>query len=299
MSMAGFVIASFISLSPMDSIVMFLPSLPTSGESFTEARTEMLGGSMGMQGTGGTSLWETKVCVHFGMKPVTLTATMSPARACFMGSRVTPCTMVISFTLPVAKISPSRPLAMIFSPFWICPLNTFPVTVGPRPGNRSICETNIEKPLHLSSAAMVAGSTSAGFGHGTESRIVSKSASIVVGRSGALASWSVRAQKPCFPDAYSVGYSSCSSLVAMVAKTSKISFSTSPSSRTCGRSTLLMTTIGFIFGCDMAFCSTNFVWAFGPSTMSTSKTTPSTIDKTRSTSPPKSAWPGVSTMLKR
>ena len=35
----------------------------------------------------------------------------------------------------------------------------------------------------------------------------------------------------------------------------------------------------------------------GPSEASTSKTTPSTMDKIRSTSPPKSAWPGVSTML--
>ena len=36
-----------------------------------------------------------------------------------------------------------------------------------------------------------------------------------------------------------------------------------------------------------------------PSAASTSKTTPSTILKIRSTSPPKSAWPGVSTILIR
>ena len=35
----------------------------------------------------------------------------------------------------------------------------------------------------------------------------------------------------------------------------------------------------------------------GPSAASTSKTTPSTIDKIRSTSPPKSACPGVSTIF--
>ena len=37
----------------------------------------------------------------------------------------------------------------------------------------------------------------------------------------------------------------------------------------------------------------------GPSAASTNKTTPSTIDKIRSTSPPKSACPGVSTIFIR
>jgi hypothetical protein len=44
---------------------------------------------------------------------------------------------------------------------------------------------------------------------------------------------------------------------------------------------------------------TNLVCGIGPSAASTSTTTPSTIDRMRSTSPPKSAWPGVSTMLMR
>ncbi len=35
----------------------------------------------------------------------------------------------------------------------------------------------------------------------------------------------------------------------------------------------------------------------GPSAASTSRMTPLTIFRMRSTSPPKSAWPGVSTML--
>ena len=46
-----------------------------------------------------------------------------------------------------------------------------------------------------------------------------------------------------------------------------------------------------------AFCSTKRVCGIGPSKLSTSSSTPSTIFSTRSTSPPKSAWPGVSTML--
>ena len=43
--------------------------------------------------------------------------------------------------------------------------------------------------------------------------------------------------------------------------------------------------------------STKRVWGSGPSLASTSSSTPSTIVSPRSTSPPKSEWPGVSTML--
>ena len=46
-----------------------------------------------------------------------------------------------------------------------------------------------------------------------------------------------------------------------------------------------------------AFLVTKRVCGIGPSCASISSTTPSTIDSARSTSPPKSAWPGVSTML--
>ena len=46
-----------------------------------------------------------------------------------------------------------------------------------------------------------------------------------------------------------------------------------------------------------AFFNTNRVCACGPSNASTSSSTPSTMPRMRSTSPPKSAWPGVSTML--
>ena len=63
-------------------------------------------------------------------------------------------------------------------------------------------------------------------------------------------------------------------------------------------STLLTQTIGFrpIFS---ALPTTNLVCGIGPSAASTSTIAPSTIDRMRSTSPPKSAWPGVSTMLMR
>ena len=68
--------------------------------------------------------------------------------------------------------------------------------------------------------------------------------------------------------------------------------------RASGRSTLLIATIGRspIFN---ALPTTNFVCGIGPSAASTSTITPSTIERMRSTSPPKSAWPGVSTILTR
>ena len=48
-----------------------------------------------------------------------------------------------------------------------------------------------------------------------------------------------------------------------------------------------------------ALPTTNLVCGIGPSAASTSTMAPSTMDRMRSTSPPKSAWPGVSTMLMR
>src|SRR3954447_16583695 len=66
--------------------------------------------------------------------------------------------------------------------------------------------------------------------------------------------------------------------------------------RASGRSTLLTTRITGSRA-SSALRSTNRVWGSGPSLASTSSSTPSTMVSPRSTSPPKSAWPGVSTML--
>ncbi len=66
--------------------------------------------------------------------------------------------------------------------------------------------------------------------------------------------------------------------------------------RASGRSTLFTTnTTGSL--ASSALRSTKRVWGRGPSEASTSSITPSTIVSPRSTSPPKSAWPGVSTRL--
>src|SRR5215212_6903471 len=94
-----------------------------------------------------------------------------------------------------------------------------------------------------------------------------------------------------------MGKSSCSSVASRAAKRSKTSLMTSVE-RASGRSTLLIATIGRR-PILRAFETTNFVCGMGPSAASTSTITPSTMLRIRSTSPPKSAWPGVSTMLMR
>ncbi len=68
--------------------------------------------------------------------------------------------------------------------------------------------------------------------------------------------------------------------------------------RSSGRSTLLTTTMGRRPSAS-ALPVTNLVCGIAPSDASTSRMTPSTIDRMRSTSPPKSACPGVSTILMR
>ncbi len=94
-----------------------------------------------------------------------------------------------------------------------------------------------------------------------------------------------------------MGKSSCSSPASRAANRSNTSFTTALG-RASDRSTLLMTTIGRRPTLS-AFDTTNLVCGSGPSAASTSTSAPSTILRMRSTSPPKSAWPGVSTMLMR
>merc|ERR1719510_2922916 len=109
-------------------MVMYFPSLPANGESLTDAFTETTGGSMGLQAMLDTFGFDVSVCVHFGTNPVTLTDTMSPATAFFIGDRSTPCTTVTSLTLPDATVSPSRFLAIILSPLATWPLKILLVT---------------------------------------------------------------------------------------------------------------------------------------------------------------------------
>ena len=101
--------------------------------------------------------------------------------------------------------------------------------------------------------------------------------------------------RPALADAYTTGNSICSS-VASRSKNNSYASSTTSAIRESGRSTLLINKItGKFF--SSALRKTKRVCGNGPSDASTSKITPSTISSPRSTSPPKSAWPGVSIML--
>ena len=101
--------------------------------------------------------------------------------------------------------------------------------------------------------------------------------------------------QPLMPEAYTTGKSNCSSVAPSLSKRSNAALTTM-SGLAPGLSTLLTTKIG-LSPKAKAFLVTNLVWGMGPSCASINSTTPSTMDKARSTSPPKSACPGVSTML--
>ena len=109
---------------------------------------------------------------------------------------------------------------------------------------------------------------------------------------------------PARPDAYSVGRpracsaAFCASASRSVATSSNRSWlsETTSAIRASGRSVLLTTSITGRCAAN-ALRNTNRVCGSGPSEASTSSSTPSTMDRPRSTSPPKSAWPGVSMTL--
>ena len=121
---------------------------------------------------------------------------------------------------------------------------------------------------------------------------------IIVSKSGfmfSIFSSTSSAAIPCFADANTKGHSRTDSSAPSSMNKSRTS-STTSSGLASGLSTLLMQTItGRLSSKD--FFNTNLVCGIGPSKASTSRTTPFTIFKTRSTSPPKSACPGVSMML--
>ena len=100
---------------------------------------------------------------------------------------------------------------------------------------------------------------------------------------------------PFFADAYITGKSNCSSFAFNSINNSNTS-STTFAGFAPGLSILFITTIGFKFN-DNDFFKTSLVCGIAPSKASTRRTTPSTIFKTLSTSPPKSACPGVSTIF--
>ena len=120
----------------------------------------------------------------------------------------------------------------------------------------------------------------------------------ISGSMSSLPSSGSRRAKPLTAEAYttcSMANSSCASSAPrsiMRSRQSLRAFSgLAPS-----RSILLMQIMICKFA-SMACERTKRVWGMGPSAASTSSTAPSAILSTRSTSPPKSAWPGVSMTL--
>ena len=101
--------------------------------------------------------------------------------------------------------------------------------------------------------------------------------------------------QPFFADPYTVGKSSCSSVASRLNIRSN-TCSCTRSGVQFSLSTLFTTTIG-LSPSSIALPSTKRVCGMGPSKASTSNNTASAIFNTRSTSPPKSAWPGVSIKL--
>ena len=107
-----------------------------------------------------------------------------------------------------------------------------------------------------------------------------------------------REARPAFAEAKTTGKSRASWLWCSSSRSRNSSYvsSTTSAIRASDRSTLLTTsTTGM--SAFSALRSTNRVCGSGPSEASTSSTIPSTMERPRSTSPPKSAWPGVSMML--
>ena len=136
----------------------------------------------------------------------------------------------------------------------------------------------------------ICGVPSTSAGAGISSRIASRSG--VMLSVGFFQSVDIH---PCLALPKIVRKSSWSSLALRENMRSKTSSWTS-SGRQFGLSTLFTTTIGFLPMLS-AFWSTNLVWGMQPSNASTRSRTPSAIFSTRSTSPPKSLWPGVSIIL--
>ncbi len=208
-------------------------------------------------------------------------ATMSPACASSSASLSSPRNARILEIRPLSSSAPSRLSTFtawfgLIEPEWMRP-----VMMRPRNG------------LASRIVPIIRNGPSPTFGSGTCFITSSNSGSseALAGRSG------VSAIQPSRPEPYRIGKSSWSSSASSAANRSNTSFTTS-TWRASERSILLTATIGRkpTFS---ALPTTNLVCGIGPSAASTSTIAPSTMLRMRSTSPPKSAWPGVSTMLMR
>ncbi len=272
--------ASRYSRSRICREVTFFPDRPASGPSLMRKVIASVGGSTGIAGSGPVSSGAPIVSGTVASVMPAM-AMMSPASASSTGTRSRPRNDISLVSRPVSSTEPSArsTFSGIFSLARPCSIR--PVSTRPRNGSASRME-----------ATMAKGASALTVGGGTWRRISSNNAD----RSLRGPSSETSAQ-PCRPEAYSIGKSSCASLAPRAANRSNTSLCTS-SGRASPRSTLLTTTMG----CRpraRALPTTNLVCGSTPSAASTRTIAPSTMFRMRSTSPPKSAWPGVSTMLMR
>ncbi len=276
--MATLLSVSLNSRSRICREVTFLPSRPPSGPSLMRKVMASVGGSTGMACSGSVTSGEHTVS---GMVPFSspAMAMMSPASAVSTGTRSRPRKLSSLVSRPVSTWLPSARSTFSGMLTRATPCSMRPVRMRPR-------KLSASRML----AVMAKGASTSLPGAGTCLRIRSN----IADRSWRGPSMLSSAQ-PWRPEANSVGKSSCSSSAPSAANRSNTSVM-HLMRRASWRSTLLITTIGRMPRAS-ALVSTNLVCGSGPSAASHSTMAPSTMDRMRSTSPPKSAWPGVSTML--
>ena len=274
--------SSFCRRSQIWRLVTYLPSRPASGLVFTQKFMVSVGSSTLSIGSG-AGLTGSVTVTPMPMSSMPLISTISPGPASCVCIRSRPWKVSTWLTRPLTAL-PSGPSMtttsiMGFSVPWL---------MRPTP----MRPTKVEKSsAEICSCSGALGSPEFG---GTCFRMVLNSADMS-GPHCSPGSPSSSDDQPLIPEAYTTGKSSCSSVAPSLSNRSNAALTTL-SGLAPGLSTLFTTTMGLRPRAS-AFLVTKRVWGIGPSCASISSNTLSTILSARSTSPPKSACPGVSTML--
>ena len=241
-----------------------------------------VGSSTFSMGSGRGSLTSVTV-TPMPISSIPLISTMSPGRASLTCTRSRPSKVSTWLMRPLVCL-PSGPSITSTS----MPGRTVPELTRPTP----MRPTKVEKSM--AEICSCSGSLASPSCDGTCFRMVLNRADISLPHCSP-GTPSSSDDQPLMPEAYTTGKSSCSSVAPSLSNRSKAALITLSGSAP-GLSTLFTTTMGFRPSAS-AFLVTKRVCGIGPSWASISSTTPSTMDSARSTSPPKSAWPGVSITL--
>ncbi len=253
------------------------PLRPASGLVLIATVTARLGSSTTISGSGRGSSGSAMVSpIITSSRPATAMISPGPARSA--GTRSRPSATSSSVSRIDVSV-PSRRHQATADPRAISPWRTRHRASRPRYGDESRFATWAWK-----------GCPGSKVGAGMCETISSSSGRIV-----SPATSGSRVAVPSRAFVYTMGKSICDSS-ASSSKKSAYTSSTTSAMRASGRSILFTTRITGSRPWS-ALRSTNRVCGSGPSLASTSSSTPSTIESPRSTSPPKSAWPGVSMML--